>query len=279
MAENMKQRNAFTLIELLVVIAIIALLLSIIMPALKAAKLQAQGAICLTNVNGLARAWTVYADENNGRIVGSMVGSTRDPFYCWVAGPETQSGISVNAENSTAEDEIRGIKKGLLFPFAESEAVYHCPSDTRYLKPPTTVNGTGVGGYRSYSLVGGIGPNSQSEIAWQGYVPHLKISTIKAPGDKYILVEEADGRGLNVNSWIIKPQTANTWVDPIAIWHLKHSTLGFADGHGEKHRWEDKSTILMAKDQRTNFSDIGPGEGEDLAFMIRGFPFERYYKP
>ncbi|HPY77583.1 MAG TPA: type II secretion system protein [Anaerohalosphaeraceae bacterium] len=275
----MKQRNAFTLIELLVAIAIIALLLSTIMPALKAAKLQAQGAVCLTNVGGLARAWTVYADENNGRIVGSMVGSTRAPFYCWVAGPETQNGVPVSPENSTAEDEIRGIKKGLLFPYSESETIYHCPSDTRYLKPPTTVNGTGVGGYRSFSLVGGIGPNSQNEIAWQGYVPHLKISTIRSPGDKYILVEEADGRGLNVNSWIIKPQTPNTWIDPIAIWHLKHSTLGFADGHGQKHRWEDKSTILMAKEQRTNFGDIGPGEGGDLAFMIRGFPFERYYSP
>ena len=208
-----------------------------------------------------------------------MVGSTRAPFYCWVAGPETQNGVPVSPENSTAEDEIRGLKKGLLFPYSESETIYHCPSDTRYLKPPTTVNGTGVGGYRSFSLVGGIGPNSQNEIAWHGYFPHLKISTIRSPGDKYILVEEADGRGLNVNSWIIKPQTPNTWIDPIAIWHLKHSTLGFADGHGQKHRWEDKSTILMAKEQRTNFGDIGPGEGGDLAFMIRGFPFERYYSP
>jgi hypothetical protein len=127
--------------------------------------------------------------------------------------------------------------------------------------------------------VGGIGPNSQSEITWQGYVPHLKISTIKSPGDKYIFVEEVDGRGMNVNSWIIKPQTPTTWIDPISIAHIGRSILGFADGHGEKHRWVDKSTAKMAKEQRTNFNEIPANEGEDLAYMIRGFPFERYYKP
>lgn len=275
----MKRCNAFTLIELLVVIAIIGLLLAILLPALKAAKLQAEATICLTNVNGLAKAWTVYADENNGQIVGSMVGSTRSPWYCWVAGPETQSGVSVNAENSTMEDEIRGIEKGLLFQYVENSKSYHCPSDKRYLKPPTTVTGTGDGGYRSYSLVAGIGPTTLTEIQWQGFYTHLKTSTLKNPGSKYILVEESDGRGLNVNSWVIRPNDDTQWVDPISIAHMGRSILGFADGHGEKHRWVDKSTVQMAREQRTNFSDIGPNEGEDLAYMIRGFPFERYYKP
>ncbi len=273
----MKTRRAFTLIELLVVIAIIGLLLAIVLPALKAAKLQAEGTICLTHVNGLSKAWTVYAYENNNRIVGSMVGSIRDPFFCWVASPQRQDGTTVAPENSTAEDEIRGIEKGLLFPYSEGAEIYHCPSDKRHLHPPTTVNGTGVGGYRSYSLAAGVGPNSSSEIQWQGYYPHLKTSTIKSPGDKYILVEEVDGRGMNVNSWVIKPQTPNTWIDPISIAHLGRSILGFADGHGEKHRWVDKSTLKMAKEQRVNFNEIPAGEGTDLAYMIRNFPFERFY--
>ena len=42
----MRERSGFTLIELLVVIAVIALLLAILMPALRAAKGQAQMAAC-----------------------------------------------------------------------------------------------------------------------------------------------------------------------------------------------------------------------------------------
>lgn len=270
-------KPAFTLIELLVVIAIIGLLLSIILPALRMAKLQAQGAVCLTNVNGLAKAWTVYAGENRNRVVGPMVGSSQDPCYCWVNAPQRLDGTVVSAENSLVEDEIRGIEKGLLYPYAESSQIFHCPSDKRYLHPPSAVAGTGVGGYRSYSLVAGTGPSPLSEIQWQGYYPHLTTTAIRAPGNKYIFVEEVDGRGLNVNSWVIKPQTPTTWVDPISIAHGGHSVLGFADGHGEKHRWLDSSTIKMAKEQRTDFSDIPAGEGADLAYMIRNFPFERFY--
>ena len=44
-------KKGFTLIELLVVIAIIALLMAVILPALKSAKIQAQGTVCVSNLN------------------------------------------------------------------------------------------------------------------------------------------------------------------------------------------------------------------------------------
>ena len=46
--KNQPFRHGFTLIELLVVVSIIALLVSILMPALRIAKEQATGALCLT---------------------------------------------------------------------------------------------------------------------------------------------------------------------------------------------------------------------------------------
>ena len=62
------RRNGFTLIELLVVIAIIALLLSIMMPALGKAKEKAQTVICRSSLKQLAYAGLMYSDDNDGHF-------------------------------------------------------------------------------------------------------------------------------------------------------------------------------------------------------------------
>jgi prepilin-type N-terminal cleavage/methylation domain-containing protein len=65
---TMKPRKGFTLIELLVVIAIIALLMSILMPALTRVSDQAKNAVCKSNLHQLSIAWKMYLDENKNRF-------------------------------------------------------------------------------------------------------------------------------------------------------------------------------------------------------------------
>jgi len=62
----MKKRLGFTLIELLVVIAIIALLMSILMPALAKVRKQAKTVICRTNLRQWAAAFAMYAGDYSG---------------------------------------------------------------------------------------------------------------------------------------------------------------------------------------------------------------------
>jgi prepilin-type N-terminal cleavage/methylation domain-containing protein/prepilin-type processing-associated H-X9-DG protein len=61
----MKKRNGFTLIELLVVVAIIAVLISILLPALSSARERARGVICMTHVKQFGLGFTYYLNDNN----------------------------------------------------------------------------------------------------------------------------------------------------------------------------------------------------------------------
>jgi prepilin-type N-terminal cleavage/methylation domain-containing protein/prepilin-type processing-associated H-X9-DG protein len=62
------KRKAFTLIELLVVIAIIALLLSVLLPALNMAKERAKDLLCRTNIKSMQLATILYTDANEGKM-------------------------------------------------------------------------------------------------------------------------------------------------------------------------------------------------------------------
>ncbi|MHC4702154.1 MAG: type II secretion system protein, partial [Planctomycetota bacterium] len=64
----MQKSRGFTLIELLVVIAVIALLLSILMPALSKAKDLAMGAACKGNLKNFTFAMAMYLDDNEGNF-------------------------------------------------------------------------------------------------------------------------------------------------------------------------------------------------------------------
>jgi len=71
-SKSRARRRAFTLVELLVVIGIIALLISILLPALNKARAQSQKTVCLSNLRQLSVALSAYASDHGGSIIPSF---------------------------------------------------------------------------------------------------------------------------------------------------------------------------------------------------------------
>ncbi len=77
----MRRSKGFTLIELLVVIAIIALLMSILMPALARVKNQARTVGCRANLKQWTLYFSMYAEDNNGRLEPGIAADGSHTFH------------------------------------------------------------------------------------------------------------------------------------------------------------------------------------------------------
>lgn len=119
---NAPWQSAFTIIELLVVIAIIALLASLLLPALARAKESGRAVVCASNVRQLAIGVATYAQDNRSLL---------PDFLQWLhftPGDPSNFGLptpSVPGDLATGE----------LFPYLKIRPVYLCPSDKPALPP------------------------------------------------------------------------------------------------------------------------------------------------
>ncbi len=79
----MKRSSAFTLIELLVVIAVIAILLALLVPALRRARDQAKDVVCQSHLRGVGVAILMYLDDNSQRMPDMYTYTSASNGHLW----------------------------------------------------------------------------------------------------------------------------------------------------------------------------------------------------
>lgn len=210
-------QRGFTLVELLVVIAVIAVLASMLLPALSAGKASAARVHCVSNLRQLGLASQMYLDDNNGaffRYGGSPTNGGRLYWFGWM-------GAGAEGERLFLPQD------GVLHPYLQGRGVTLCAGMNRYasqLKNKATGASYGYGYNLSLSA-------SQSQ-------PPVRFTSLSRPASLALMADAAQ-----VNTWQPPASVSNPMLEEwyyidnstnqpnTHFRHRERANVVFCDGH------------------------------------------------
>ena len=203
--KSVKAKPGFTLIELLVVVAIIAVLISILLPALSLAREQARNLVCLSNLKQFGLSWQMYE-----RDFGTLVPMYRGPKSGEIFWPQ------ILVEN-----------RYMPLDWNKSK-IWLCPT----LNQETNPNSWNVNyGYNTYHLGSSYyyGDNNVFAV----YPPRpAKLSQIQDPSNTLVLIDSYRDLWYQTGYLWVSDVPCNILTDPFP--HARHNrglNLFWVDGH------------------------------------------------
>lgn len=177
------RKRGFTLIELLVVIAIIALLLSILIPAMRKAKEKGRFVICKSSLKQYGLAGTMYLSNNNEYFPHP---------YQWLYDYQQLNADGILHHACHWHDERMDFDQnpdhaGTLWPYLATKDIHFCPSLRNLAKEyghehAGHQNNIPIYPQYSYCMNGYLG------VGWYSVVP--KSAQVKSPSDTFFFSEE-----------------------------------------------------------------------------------------
>ncbi len=238
-----KCKQGFTLIELLVVISIIAVLMSIMMPALGRAREQAKRVMCGNNVKQFGLANQMYATEFDGWYIPIL----NDINKLWCINPKMLDYMGINP-NEVGIDNSTGINVISL------SKDFKCPSDKRKegqgIYKTTTQQIDMSYGYNMMSLDVNC-PKSGGGWHYGQHNGH-RASKISNPSQKLAFADGTDyglwdvsadyvrfWDGAKFKDWCGPTPDGSTWVwNKTSYRHDEGANIAFFDGHFEYRKKE-----------------------------------------
>jgi len=273
-------RSGFTLVELLVVIAIIAILASLLLPALGNVKTRGKTTICLNNHRQLILACLLYVEDNDDSFPYNMGDDetkalvAQGKYLNWV-----NNVMSWEADSDNVDATL--ITRGGFGPYCSGTvSIYKCPSDFVLSDVQRAAGFTARTRSTSMNaMIGDAGEFSSAGINTNNpaYRQFFKSAQVPDPSRIFVFIEEHpdsidDGYFLNNPKNLI-------WLDLPASYHNKSANMAFADGHIETHKWLFKSTTPPAEPDAAHLPlSIPDAERGDFDWLMQRTSWPRYYK-